>query len=359
MTNKIDTVLKAIIDRIMGALPNDTVKNPKLNVNPTALVFSARSCPTEDPQCSTRIHSSINAITVCPKQPDRSQNNNPVGEEQEEKDDPENINTNPSSPPDPLVLFVIEKVRKLNSFLESLTLYDDSHEEGPGVDVNAEAVELELVHLGLNKIVSFEVVCRDLNIVPTVTLFCVFQCPCKQGDWFSFSKCRNTEDICMDDGPSSLKKWKSKFFLIDRIAILDHLTWRHSHSCVSDDLPADGYDRNDVERLHVHLIRLREMREEVLVRSVLSSVWSNKECDPMSIYDFMTLPSWGDAKIVEEPHHLSEPLLERVPSHTTAPAAEKDLASPLVLSTACTTAFRVATPNDIPDLKPTSWSYLG
>nr|GEV92084.1 reverse transcriptase domain-containing protein [Tanacetum cinerariifolium] len=42
----------------------------------------------------------------------------------------------------------------------------------------------------------------------------------------------------------------------------------------------------------------------------------------MSIYDFMTLPSWGDAKVVEEPHHLSLPLLERVPSHTTAPAAE-------------------------------------
>ncbi|GJW24153.1 retrovirus-related pol polyprotein from transposon TNT 1-94 [Tanacetum coccineum] len=40
MTNKINTVLKDIIDRITGALPSDTVKNPKLNVNPTALVLS-------------------------------------------------------------------------------------------------------------------------------------------------------------------------------------------------------------------------------------------------------------------------------------------------------------------------------
>ncbi|GJY52694.1 zinc finger, CCHC-type containing protein [Tanacetum coccineum] len=31
MTNKIDTVLKAITDRIAGALPSDTVKNPKLS----------------------------------------------------------------------------------------------------------------------------------------------------------------------------------------------------------------------------------------------------------------------------------------------------------------------------------------
>ncbi|GJY91322.1 MAK10-like protein [Tanacetum coccineum] len=36
MTNKIDTVLKAITDRITGALPSDTVKNPKLNVNSTS-----------------------------------------------------------------------------------------------------------------------------------------------------------------------------------------------------------------------------------------------------------------------------------------------------------------------------------
>ncbi|GJV70832.1 hypothetical protein Tco_1490827 [Tanacetum coccineum] len=42
-TNKIDIVLKAITDRITGALPSDTVKNPKLNVNSTSPVLSARS----------------------------------------------------------------------------------------------------------------------------------------------------------------------------------------------------------------------------------------------------------------------------------------------------------------------------
>ncbi|GKB04877.1 hypothetical protein Tco_0833072 [Tanacetum coccineum] len=38
MTNKIDIVLKAITDRITGALPSDTIKNPKLNVNSTSSV---------------------------------------------------------------------------------------------------------------------------------------------------------------------------------------------------------------------------------------------------------------------------------------------------------------------------------
>ncbi|GJW73101.1 hypothetical protein Tco_0132471 [Tanacetum coccineum] len=59
MTNKIDTVLKSITDRIAGALPSDTVKNPKLSTTP---VLSARSYLTIDPQCSSHPSTSINAI---------------------------------------------------------------------------------------------------------------------------------------------------------------------------------------------------------------------------------------------------------------------------------------------------------
>nr|GEW52381.1 hypothetical protein [Tanacetum cinerariifolium] len=129
------------------------------------------------------------------------------------------------------------------------------------------------------------------------------------------------KDVCMDDEPSSLKKWKDKYFLIDRRAILDYLTWRHSCSCIYDDLLTDGYDQNDVERLFARLICFREMWEEVLVRSGLISMWFNKECDlvfrriddnaEMSIYNFMTLPSWSDAKVVEESHNLSSSLPDR------------------------------------------------
>ncbi|GKA75625.1 hypothetical protein Tco_0782003 [Tanacetum coccineum] len=61
MTNKIDTVLKAITDQIAGTLPSDTVKDLKLSTYP---VLSAHSYPTEDPQCSTQTHSSINAIII-------------------------------------------------------------------------------------------------------------------------------------------------------------------------------------------------------------------------------------------------------------------------------------------------------
>ncbi|GKC87548.1 hypothetical protein Tco_1148197 [Tanacetum coccineum] len=53
ITNKIDTVLKAITDRIAGTLPSNMVKNLKLNTSP---VLSTCSYPTEDLQCSTIVH---------------------------------------------------------------------------------------------------------------------------------------------------------------------------------------------------------------------------------------------------------------------------------------------------------------
>ncbi|GJR89987.1 MAK10-like protein [Tanacetum coccineum] len=82
MTNKIDTVLKAITDRIAVTLPSDTVKNPKLSTYP---VLSARSYPTEDPQCSTQTYeedSDVMFIEVIPKD-DNSSKEEPKAEGQE------------------------------------------------------------------------------------------------------------------------------------------------------------------------------------------------------------------------------------------------------------------------------------
>ncbi|GJR57581.1 hypothetical protein Tco_1499743 [Tanacetum coccineum] len=119
MTYKIDTVLKAIANRIVRALPSGIIKNPKLIVNSTTLVL----------------------------------------EDLEERSNPENIKTTPPSPHDPSISFITEKAHKLNSFLESSGLVphssdteivyikgddedvmcveiirrnDDSREEGPG-----------------------------------------------------------------------------------------------------------------------------------------------------------------------------------------------------------------------------------
>nr|GEU32552.1 MAK10-like protein [Tanacetum cinerariifolium] len=130
MTNKIDIVLKAITDRMAGGLPSDTIKNPKLNINSTTLVLSARSYLTEDPQCLTYIHGSINTITIHPKQQSESHGNKP--EESEEKEiSREDINTNFSTPPDPLNLFTQKGMTVDVMFIEIVKKNDDSRKEEP------------------------------------------------------------------------------------------------------------------------------------------------------------------------------------------------------------------------------------
>ncbi|GJW47178.1 MAK10-like protein [Tanacetum coccineum] len=73
MTKKVNTILKAITDQMEGALPSDTVKNPKLNVNSTSLVLYSRSYPTVDPQCSPHPPNSINTVKKCSKEINHSQ----------------------------------------------------------------------------------------------------------------------------------------------------------------------------------------------------------------------------------------------------------------------------------------------
>ncbi|GJY03023.1 hypothetical protein Tco_0361175 [Tanacetum coccineum] len=65
MTNKINIFLKVIDDRMTEALPSDTVKNPKLNVNPTSSCSFARSYPIKDPQSSSNSFKSVNAVKTC------------------------------------------------------------------------------------------------------------------------------------------------------------------------------------------------------------------------------------------------------------------------------------------------------
>ncbi|GJW36138.1 hypothetical protein Tco_0059058 [Tanacetum coccineum] len=150
MTNKIDTVLKAITDRITGALPSDTVKNPNLNVKSTSPVLSVHSYLLEEPQAHSIIHSLINAITICPKQPnkyciDKSE------EEEEEKGNPENININPPSPPDLTISLIIEKEDDGDvMFIEIIKKYDDSREEELEEDENTMAREMGIIRRKLN-----------------------------------------------------------------------------------------------------------------------------------------------------------------------------------------------------------------
>ncbi|GJV54061.1 hypothetical protein Tco_1449802 [Tanacetum coccineum] len=137
----------------------------------------------------------------------------------------------------------------------------------------------QLCPLGLNKVITFEVLCRSLQIEPTVALFRVFQTLCKQGDWFSFAKRR-------DPSP----------------AIPDAMVWRHPDAAIDDSRPATGY----------------------------FSVADSRVCDPvlwgadgnvMGIHDFFFLPKWTSAEVQKEPHLDVSRTFQRLPFYCTPPAA--------------------------------------
>nr|GEW29063.1 hypothetical protein [Tanacetum cinerariifolium] len=88
--------------------------------------------------------------------------------------------------------------------------------------------------LVLNKEINFKVLCRSLQIEPT--------------------------------------HWKSRFFLIDRRAILDSMIWRHLSGAIDDPRPAAGsFSMADVHRLSAHVIKLRDMTEFALAQSSSST----------------------------------------------------------------------------------------
>ncbi|GJY37397.1 hypothetical protein Tco_0422775 [Tanacetum coccineum] len=98
LTNKIDTVLKAITDRITGALPSDTVKNPKQNVDPTSPVLSAQKV--------RKLNSFLESSGLVPQSSDTN-------------------------------FFCTKEDDGDVMFIEIIKKYDDSHEEELEVEVNA------------------------------------------------------------------------------------------------------------------------------------------------------------------------------------------------------------------------------
>ncbi|GJU55433.1 hypothetical protein Tco_1229147 [Tanacetum coccineum] len=151
----------------------------------------------------------------------------------------------------------------------------------------------QLGPLGLNKVITFEVLCRSLQI--------------------------------------ELTHWKSGFFFIDRWVILDAMVWRHSDASIDDPRPsASSFNMADVHHLSAHVINIRDMPEGVLVLYRLSHVWKSRVCDPvlrgadrnvMDIYDFLCLPEWTGVEVQEEPHFDVRSTFQRLPFYCTPLAA--------------------------------------
>ncbi|GJU62415.1 hypothetical protein Tco_1244250 [Tanacetum coccineum] len=185
----------------------------------------------------------------------------------------------------------------------------------------------QLVPLGLTRLTLFELYCRSLNIVPSVTLFRVFYKLSKQGDWFSFEK-RAGKDFrgkILNETFSCMKKWKGRFFFIDRRAIPDAMCWRHHDSDISDPAPKDGFDEADVITLTHQPIDIRGIPSGLLFSAGLAITWEFPKFRPLfkdpegnvvTMSEYLRLPFLSGMTI-----EAGEALTEQdvIPQHTTTP----------------------------------------
>ncbi|GJS36590.1 tubulin alpha-3 chain [Tanacetum coccineum] len=188
-------------------------------------------------------------------------------------------------------------------------LYGIPEELHPRVVIEHFCVHIsQLVPLGVNRVTFFEMYCRSLNITPTVPLFRVFYKLCKQGNWFLFQN-RAGKDCkpCLKDAPTSLNKWKDKFFLVDRRAAPIAMAWRHHDSSVADPFPKPGeYNASDVAKLREVVISLRRPPLSILYVAGLFNVWKHadrafsikdSEGKVITMAEFLRLPTFKGCKV--------------------------------------------------------------
>ncbi|GJS02958.1 hypothetical protein Tco_0319466 [Tanacetum coccineum] len=211
----------------------------------------------------------------------------------------------------------------------------------------------QLTPLGVNHSVIFEMYCRALNITPTVPLFRVFYKLCKQGNWFSFqNRVGKGLKPCIRGAPTSLKKWKDKFFLIDRRAAPIAMSWRHHDSSVADVLPGPSeYNAADVATLLEVPIQLHKPYNSLLYIAGLSPTWKGLGSVPimkgpggevLTMAEFLRLPDLGACKIVAGAllppnfpvdNHLANPAARPKDIPPKTPAIEKaEVACPKVIA---------------------------
>ncbi|GJY11230.1 hypothetical protein Tco_0379415 [Tanacetum coccineum] len=78
-----------------------------------------------------------------------------------------------------------------------------------------------------------------------------------------------------------MKKWKGRFFFIDRRAILDAMYWRHHDSDISNPAPKDGFDEADVITLTHQPIDIRGIPSGLLFSAGLAITWEFPKFRPL------------------------------------------------------------------------------
>nr|GEU92161.1 putative transposase (putative), gypsy type [Tanacetum cinerariifolium] len=122
----------------------------------------------------------------------------------------------------------------------------------------------QLSVIGAAKVSHFEINCRVLNIIPTLSLFRVFYTPSFNSGWMSFSKRpgRNTPQ-CYTKPLDSPKNWNNHFFWVDERVFPTVVDWRTN--APKDRMPVEGtYFIEAVRVLDTHRTSIQKQPEMLL-----------------------------------------------------------------------------------------------
>ncbi|GKA28087.1 hypothetical protein Tco_0714255 [Tanacetum coccineum] len=129
---------------------------------------------------------------------------------------------------------------------------------------------------------------------------------------------------------AGLRKWKGRFFFIDRRAIPDAMCWRHHDSDISDPAPKDGFDEADVITLTHQPIDIRGILSGLLFSAGLAITWEFPKFRPLfkdpkgnvvTMSEYLRLPFLSGMTI-----EAGEALTEQdvIPQHTTTPLSDDE-----------------------------------
>ncbi|GKC95390.1 hypothetical protein Tco_1160832, partial [Tanacetum coccineum] len=95
-----------------------------------------------------------------------------------------------------------------------------------------------------------------------------------EGDWFSFqSRTGKNYKPCFKDAPTSLKKWKNKFFFLDRRAAPIAMPYRYHDLSVADPFPrSEEFNESEAGRLREVVITLHKPPASLLYANESESV---------------------------------------------------------------------------------------
>ncbi|KAF5772687.1 hypothetical protein HanXRQr2_Chr13g0580161 [Helianthus annuus] len=136
----------------------------------------------------------------------------------------------------------------------------------------------QLHPLGFMRVVHFELSCVAVSGEPSIPLFCMFYKLISDGDWFTFTKRKDSvSQPCYSFVPTSTypKEWKIRFIFVSAAMIPESPPLRDAKAAIEDSVPILSADEIvQWKRLYENPTRALTFSEGILAMGGLSPLYS-------------------------------------------------------------------------------------